>query len=364
MLSRFLNNSLIGILLFCLIGTAQADPTKVQLSGFMFGTYFTQNEWYDSRTVGTINLDVMYEHIAIRSQVNTIDNGTLRRLTLEKDVSVGTNSEVTFKVGRFARVNSFYDSVTDSPASSNMAILPQAGYSYRMFNGSFALMDGIQIVNKYHNSDALYYSVASYGQMVISNQKELIQEIFKQDVAGIKLNPNFQSVDLSLHMESGPWHLFYAHSDYEVDTLAENNTATTRYLVSTYHNAEYRTNKVGAKWEVDAGYVQAEYLIGEATVISTTGVTQIHTTNEDYNIVLGKTINNEFTAYTSYSRGLNLNTGKDAVNRVIGVTYAKQPLTVSVERDIGHIEGGWAKYESNGQLKNINSYVMSVTYQF
>ncbi len=168
MLSRLLSKLFVVALL---VTTSAQAEIQGQASGFLFGTYFSQHDWYADRQQIAINGDITSDWVNFRTQVNSRDDGTLRRVTIEKDFSIGKKGEVTLKYGRFARVNSFFDSVTDTPAAAGMALLPQSGYNYRMYDGSFVLMDGYQIVPKVHFGDNLVYQATNQRHQSYSSKR-------------------------------------------------------------------------------------------------------------------------------------------------------------------------------------------------
>ena len=366
-----MKNSLLALLL--LIPSLVFAEANTELSGFIYAMKFSNQDWYQDHSVLAVNIDHTNDYLNIRSQLSTHDigdngkqmtmeeNSPIRRLVVEKDFKSSESTETIVRVGRFARINSFYDSITDSPANFNMAMLPQAGYNFRMYNGAFVIMDGIQGVFKYEENDTLTTLYASRGKMFINNQEELIREIFKQKVADIKMTPDMIN-DVALHFEFKNYHAYASYSEYEATTNIVNKTATSAFMSAKYNDVRYTVNRYGVKADFKKVFLQTEAVVGETTASRVTGAVTAHTNALDVNYVIGWYFDDNYTFYFNHSEGKNLTAGTSGHEHAYGVAYDIHPWAVAVEYHNGNTEGGWRSYTST--IKEWDLMVAAVTYQF
>lgn len=352
--------SLLGIL--ASVSLPCLAEINTQISGFVFNTSFSDSDWYNDRTVGAVNLDMNTDLVSIRGQFTSLSDSPIRRLTLEYDTPLVSGVEAIFKVGRFPRLSSFYNSVTDTPASSGMSLLPQAGYNYRMYTGSFVMMDGLQTSISWRSRETYLNLIASYGKMTVPSQKDLIQELFKRNVPDIEILPQ-NTYDLALHCESNNWHSYVSTSVYQAITSQIRITPTSTATVNTFHKAHYVLNKMGVKWDSGKVFTQAEYIEGHTKVYNKLAITTAKTDARDLNLVIGLRVKDNHSVYTGYSTGINKTNGTQSMDRVVGYTGVFNPITWSLEYHKGVTEGGsWRKYDST--ITHWNSFVSSITYQF
>ena len=346
------------LLLISIVAPAYADT---ELSGYAYTTIFSDHQWYDNRSVAAINGDFMYDHVAVRGQASTYPDIPIRRLTIETDTHI-PNGELVVKVGRFSRVNGFYDNIVDTPASSHMAILPQSGYSYRLFSGAFSIMDGIKSETSWVVHDNRIATYLSYGHMVIPCQSDLQNEVLHKNIPFLELR-SIPGYSAELHDEVGPFHIYIAESMYGVTMDSINSKdRTSNAVAKTYHVVHYHLDKVGIKFENDFWLASTEYFKGNTHAFTQTDVVTYHLDAEDFNVVLGAYVKEHWFVYTSKSHGHNLTAGTSNNENVYGVTYAYRPFTVSVEKHLG-AGNGWQKYGVPPSA-DINSWVSTITYQF
>ena len=344
-------------------GFSLDESGNTQVSGYAFTTIFSDPSWYQNLSVAAVNVDYTNRLFAVRTQISTYQGDPIRRLTVEKDFSVSQKTESIVKVGRFPRLSSFYNSVTDTPADYGMALLPQSGYSYRMYNGSFILMDGVQTVTNIHTSSDLISIVSSYGYAVIPSQNDLNQEIYHtpQPVPNIQIDPN-ETYDLAIHHLHGPFHCYVALSDYKADVDPTVVTPQSYYLTQHYHSADYLTTRYGIQYTGDTWWAQTEFTQGVTSVLSAQGNQTMYSMSQDQNVVIGYRFNDENKAYVDGSQGRNLTAQTKSTDHVVGYTHTKHQWTESIEYHQGATEGGWRAY--NSTITHWNLFVTSITYQF
>ena len=361
MKSKFLCNLFAFILLVspCL---AIADEGDVQISGFFFSTMFSQSDWYSNRSDAVINLDYTNDTNAVRVQVSDAKTGEVRRITYSRDFQINKNIESELTIGRFSRVSSFGDNITDIPTNAGMAMLPQSGYNYRMYTGSFVLMDGMQSKTKWYSDDAITTLVYAFGDMTIYNQKSLNQEIFKTLNTNVNVKTVPHSIDIALHYETKNVHLYTALSEYHAKLEAANTSRIALATVASYSNIRYAIAKVGAKYQAENWYIQSEIFEGETKTVSATGIEKVMTSAIDYNYVLGYDIAENYNLYAGQSHGMNRTANTESRESFVGVIRYNLPWTIALQYNYGHTNGAWRDYLST--VTNIRSAIVTVVYNF
>ena len=189
----------------------EGKPDALQVSGFVYATEFSDSDWYNGRNIAAVNIDYDTNLLAFRTQLQSYDNQHIRRLVAEYSMSPFSNVEFIGQVGRFSRVDALFNGVTDNPASYQMAMMPNAGYSYRMFNGAFVIMDGVTLQTSWRNQDMLIKVRYSEGKSAIPSQSDIIEEAFKRtDLASgnnrVELTAK-NSTDIGFTLDTEKWHL-------------------------------------------------------------------------------------------------------------------------------------------------------------
>lgn len=351
--------SLISILI--LSGNLMAEEAGVNFSGFLYNTTFSDNKFHDNRNIVAVNADIDYYNFAVRTQIsNTPD--PIRRAVIEYAGPISEKTDFVYQIGRFSRIDSFSNTVLDSPASSQMAILPFAGYSYRMINGDFALMDGHQIqVSGRTPWDHLIRIKGSYGKGVVTEQDDLQKESIKRYDPNILLQSGSSNYDMSIHYETENTHSYIAQNHYQV--LVNTNSKLPKYQFITFfnHEVEYIVTRYGFKYDNKKWFARTELILGNTESYSKTGSTTATSKSRDYNIVSGIYLDN-YVIYSGYSNGKNLTGGNQNTDHFVGITYNyNSVLTTSVEYHRGR-GNSWMKYDSTSD--SWNSFVISTTLKF
>lgn len=332
------------------------------VTGFVYNTTFSQSNWHDNRSVAAVNLDFDYGNFAARAQIGTYDS-VISRGTLEYSTPIGEQAAVIYQVGRFSRVTAFNDNIVDAPASWNMAIPPFSGYSYRMINGSFALMDGHRLLVPYRtDAGNMITFKASYGRSVIS-QEEMQREAFKSYNPDIQLRGEHGAYDLALHYETKHWHFYTSQSFYEFSSSTSSSNPRVLYAVNNFKNITYTLNRAGVKYDNSSWFVRSELIKGMTIASNVSDKETSRVDAVDHNIVIGKYLD-DCIVYGGMSYGKNRTSDTRNYDKFVGVTYKHHKITISLDYHIG--EGhAWMKY---GVPKDADhrwrSWVISTTYRF
>lgn len=342
-----------------LVGSVFADEPNFSVSGFAYNTSFSNSSFQNSRSIVAVNLDADYAGFAARAQVGSYED-PVRRAVLEYATNIGPSSDVVYQVGRFARVDSFFNGVVDNPASSQMDVLPFAGYSYRMFNGAFVLMDGQQVTASTRIEDARFSVRGAIGHMVIPSQKDIQMEALKRYDDQISMANKSPSYDIGFHAETRDWHGYVARNYY---TLGLETTASDRmhkYIVSRYNVFDYTLDRGGLRYDNKRWFVSYEQDHGETTAKNMDGVEVGRLTASSYNVVSGVYVGDSV-FYGGYSEGQNHTAGTTYSDSFIGATHNYRRLTFSLAYHVGQGKG-WVKYGSD--IDHWNTFVASATYRF
>lgn len=352
---------LISLLIFTQL--VHAEPT-FQTSGFLYNTTWQDNKFHSDRTVLAVNMSVEEGPLAFRTQLNTTENA-LRRATIEYSFVPIEDVETIAMLGRFGRVESFYNNILDAPSSSQMAVLPFAGYSYRMFNGSFVLMDGLGLVNKIkYSGEGLLTLKASVGRMVIDNQEDIQKEAFRTYNQDFEMKPSNGGYDLSAKLEKRYYTVYVARQVYKGHFEATNHTALNDFIANKYNKSEYVLDRVGLKVNYKDVFASTEYAEGDTEVLSSTGTHSSETRAADTNYVLGAYLG-PYTFYIGESIGKNKSANYKNTDHFAGATYNYSSLaTVSLARHIGN-GLSWSKYDTAvlGEYR-WNTWVVTTTIKF
>lgn len=349
------------ISLFLLIPSLAFANTEI--SGFLFGTTFQQRNWYKDNYVVAINVDYTNDiGLAVRGQTSSHENTLLRRLTIEYDKKITENSEGIIKLGRFPRISSFYDSISDSSFNYGMAILPQAGYSYRMYNGAFVMMDGYQLVYTHTYNDIANTLYFSKGTMAIDDHHELTHEVFKKHLDDISIEGR-DSIDVSWHIEFNNIHAYTSLSEYYVYPVQKQITPLSTYITTKYSLVDYLVERYGIQYKNNIGYIQTERIYGKVDTTTKAGIESNISKSLDVNYVVGLYFKENFSIYYTNSIGENLITNKINKDESIGISYNKYPYSISTEYHVGKSDAGsWVDYDYNATTWN--SIVTSLAYHF
>jgi hypothetical protein len=346
------------------IGTVKAESMDLNLSGFATTTVFSDKQWYPNTAELAVNFDLTNSDFAIRGQVSISDSTPLRRLAFEKAFWVTKGQDVVFQVGRFPRLESFFNSVTDSPGSYGVAMIPLGDYNRRVLNnGSFDSIDGIK--TSYHiKTDAGYFNInLDYGKMTVDKQCDTQVEL-----TGFPCNPGYKIVgdtgnyDLGILYETGPVKLkltkgvLLGHTEL-VDKSDNEDIGFTDAI----SRMRYDLFKVSAKYEVQKWWVQSSFTRGKYYIAPFNGDYGVVQTTSSMYYLGGYYWTPQFSTYYSFSKGINFEDKLNTYDRVIGASYVKDDLTTSLEYHSGSGKL-WERYYAPNN--NWKSLVLSVTYRF
>lgn len=352
---------LISLLVPCV--TLADSHLDTKASGFLYNTTWEDKDLHDNRTVLGVNLSAEYKNFAVRTQLANTDE-PIRRLTLEySQPIVDSSTEGTIRVGRFGRVESFYSNVLDTPSSWQMAVLPFAGYSYRMFNGSFVLLDGVQGEVKHKFSSSILTLKASRGKMVIDNQKDLQREAFGRYSKDFEMEPENGVYDFSARYDTKYVKTYIARQVYRAKLEANNRTPLNNFIAARFRDSEYILDRFGVRVDYKDYFVSTELSLGDSSVTSDNGRKVAETDAIDKNFVVGKYFNN-LSIYGGHSIGENRSAGHTNRDSFLGGTYNWDNVTVSLAKHNGKGKG-WAKYSTSSLGEySWNSWVLSTTIRF
>jgi len=341
--------------------SANAIDYGGNLSGYLFYTAFSDHSFHNDRKVVAINMDADIANTAIRAQVAGLDSSTfVRRLVLEQAISV-YNTDIIYQIGRFGRVDSFYNGVLESPGDYQMAILPFAGYSYRMYNGSFTTMDGHNLILKKKLDNVLITTRMAIGRGVI-DEKSLQMEAFKRYDRNIDMSSSNDNTDLSIKLENADWSFYVAKHKYVSHQTSNSTSPIYQYYVSVYNVATYDLFKYGIQYDNKIWFARTEVTEGITYTYSKNNNVTSFQESLDYNVVAGKYIDNSI-IYLGYSLGHNISKDAHNIDRFIGITNNYKRITTSVEYHYG--KGvGWVKYGSPETLTKWNTLIGSISYSF
>jgi hypothetical protein len=353
---------LINSLLLC--STLAIAEVESNVSGFVYSTIFSNNEWQNNKTVGALNLDLMSDHIRGTLQVGTEEKSHIRRAAIEISYPINGNNTGYLTIGRFPRLDSFYNNATDNPASSGMAILPFAGYNYKFQTGTFVTLDGVEAKGTYltKNSDLITYR-ASSGRMYVDNEKQMNEYFFGKYQDGVDITIPNSSFDYSIHYESEHIHLYYSKNHYEANTKAINQDAVSKYLAYTFSNLNYDVDKFGAKYQTINWWIQGEYVHGITNLYAVNNLVSYHQESNDYYGSFGFYLGDNYSIYAGMSTGRGIDTKgeKSVKDQFIGITRETGVYAVSLDYHHGHGRP-WVKF--NSQITSWNALVASGTYRF
>ena len=382
--------SLISAVALCACASAAADWTHtevgnvdVDFSGFVYGTWFEDGDWNRGKTAVAVNLDVTTNNFRFNTQVGTDENGgdhPLRRIFLEYSYPKrGTDSDTdnvhSVTVGRFTRLDSFYNNATDNPGSVGMAVLPFAGYNYRYQDGTFTSIDGIQYRLQHKtDGDDLITAKASWGRMYIDDEEKINRHLNggKSVSRGIEYTGGDGTWDAAVHYETDHWHVFYARTVYKMDVVAK-PTATfmERIRVNIAKEFDYTNDRLGIRYRCNTYFVQGEFLQGITRTYSNTNVETTRLTARDGYMLAGLYINDYVTVYAGHSRGRSVQEVKyvkpsySFVNRAddswVGISYEYGKYAAALDWHTGEGQS-WAKIGSD--TEEWKSLIASFTYRF
>jgi hypothetical protein len=349
--------------------TSDLIPANMAINGFIYNTTCADKDWQNDRTVGALNLDYFTGNFAARTQLSTYSDQHIRRAVLEYSHPIGSNVEMVYQVGRFTRLESFYEGITDNPGNYKQALLPMSGYSYRMFNGAFVIMDGYQGQATFKlPNDYLLKARYSAGKMTIPNQPDIQREAFRQVVPNLSIDSTDANYDWALALESIKYKWYISRNRYHMDVNSATTTGLSNTVSNNFNQIDYKVDKAGVRYD-DQSYVGQLEWLHDITEIVNKSRSRVTSNNNavGYNYLVGKYIGDQWLAYAGRSYGRNKVAKSNNQDNYLGVTWSKGAWTVSGEYHWGH-GFAWRKYDAPfvaaPNIPEWKSVVASVTYRF
>ncbi len=343
---------------------AIAGEVDVHLSGFATVTAFSDRDWHPNKSSAALNFDATYEDWAVRGQVASSYSQPIRRLVVERSIFITSGHELLLQAGRFPRLDSFYNSVTDSPATYGMAMLPPGMYNRRVIgNRTFTGIEGAQAIYTFRAGPALVKLHADYGQMVVEKQCETQNEATKMPCRpGYEISGVRGSYDFGGKVELGQWTALAYHGKLLAKTTLLNPLdKTSVFLTHSANRISYNATKIGLRYDGDSWYVQSEIMRNQFDLAKTgKDYTQAQESWNRY-VIAGYCFTGAFCGYASYSHGKSTSVGSGANDRAVGATYSFDHLVMSLEYHKGYGKA-WEKY--NAPNPDWNSWVASATWRF
>ena len=352
---------------------------ELETSGYVFATTFSNQDWFKNRSTAGYNIDWYREcstcRFAFRTQLTTAKDDLVRRAVVEYAFTPMDKLEVVMQAGRFGRLESFYKSPTDNPASYGMAILPQGGYPYRYYSPTFLSMDGVQASASYRTGAVLTTLRVAHGKNPVGSKKEIVDEFFGSNVAGIGLQGDKPVWDVGLHAETEHWHAYTSLNTYKFKSVLHDATdPTAQYLASTYSKVDVTLHRSGIKYDTNKWWAQLEWFHSMSGAKTNYDDSYTPTGDSDqWSWVAGYRITDAWSVYASRSfnkQNLEFTTAQD---NFIGVAYNQPKYAVAVDFHKGN-GVGWHGYSSPASWGSFsalpadrprwNSIVMSLTYRF
>lgn len=349
------------ISIFCLaVMSGMSFADGISVTGYAFNTTFADNDFHKNRNILAVNVDADYSNFAIRTQLATFDaEETIRRGVLEYAAPVFGNDTIV-QVGRFSRVDSFYNGVLDAPGNYQMAILPFAGYSYRMYNGSFTAMDGINLITNTKVKTTLITTRLAYGTPVV-NQESLQKEAFRKYDENINMKGTHDNWDASIKLEHGNYSAYISKHFYQTKLSTTSTLLPYKIAERKFHNNEYDLSKFGIQYDNKKMFLRTELTKGHTTIRDANKRMTAEVKAFDYNIVSGCYIN-DFVLYAGYSHGDNKTRNTINEDTFLGATYNFKNLVVSAEYHKVH-GNVWVKYATT-PINRWYTWIISTTYSF
>lgn len=339
---------------------------EYNLSGFVTATAFSDKTWFDNTKNVALNYDLQYQDWIVHTQLAEPYKNIIRRFTIEKNFSNDHNdSEVSVQVGRFPRLQSFYNNILDDPGSIGFAMIPLGEFSRRVIlNRSFNSLDGIKISHTMHYNKGIVKIVSDHGIPSVEEQCLTQNEISKSQC----------TPDYSIGGKGGNYDLGITYDDSNLMltgfvgsikmNISQNTTSTnTTKLIYNIDEINYDYIKTGIKYSQPKWWVQSELSFIDFKVIDYN--TQYKKTLDlrqwkNYYVLGGYNWTEDFNTYISFS---NSTSNKNIVNndKLIGATLTKNNSIVSLEYHKG--KGySWKQYFATDE--KWNSWVLSFTQRF
>lgn len=365
--------ALILVLLALPLCSMAADTGfKTAVSGFVTGTVFSDPDFYENTAKGAVNLDITKGsyafHTQFSSSVEFPTESLISRITLEKTFSITEGNELSFIVGRFPRLYSFYNATTDAVGTSGQAMLPLSQYKRRTVADSRMISgDGIVLNYRFHQDDYAIEFTADVSQASKINSCMIHKEFYNKPCGQLGYgfnsdNPNF---DFGLTYEDPTLKVLLAVIQIDIKAYLTNPKDPLAVATYTIGNTwSHRHYKFGFIKQLDDWWVQAEGTYRNILMAAVGKDFVPYNQQIGGDFVVGYHINDDISAYAGYSLSRSaIGDGKfDLDDHYLGATYsAGDGFTYSLEYHNGRGRD-WNRYLSPDD--NWSSAVLSITYQF
>jgi hypothetical protein len=359
------------LLTFSCHSFAAKDDLRAAVSGFVSATMFSDSDFYEHSARGAVNLDVSKGsylfHAQMASSTEFPTETLISRLTFEKVFGISEGNEMSIIVGRFPRLYSFYNAITDNVGTSGLAMLPLSQYKRRTVADSRMISgDGIMLNYRFHHDDYSIEFTADVSQASKINNCMIHMEFYNKPCGYaygfVSDNPNY---DFGLTYEDKTLKVLLAVIEIDIKAYITDRKDPVALATYTVGNRwQHKHYKFGFIKQVDDWWVQAE---GTYRNILMAGVGKKFVPYNQQiggDFVVGYHVNNDISAYAGYSLSRSaIGDGKfNLDDHYVGATYANgDGFTYSLEYHIGRGRD-WNRYLSPDD--NWSSAVFSISKQF
>lgn len=376
MLKRFLLLINLCVALSASAEEINLDPQPVRnhskwdssISGFAYYRAFSDKDWHEDDAKIAANFFLGYGPVSASAQISKSldpDEEVMKRMFLTGDLSVSTKAHFHVDVGRIPAFTSFYNNATDSPSAAGMALLPMAGYSHRMNNGMFTILDGhrLRFDAVVGNSEIVTFQYVQ-GEVFIENQDDMQREVFGQSPrSDVSVETNKDpSRAIAIKYENDYLIWFFSRNEYRGHVEVKTPNPTANFIAANFNEIEYILEKYGVRYFNKHFFIQGEYLKGDAQTHSVTGKMTSDSTSYDRHVIVGVNVTNDTRVYIGQSIG---HSGKNTnYDKFIGATkdWGDWVLSVDYHEGNGH---AWTKYDQDySKPAEWKSVVSSLSYRF
>ena len=262
-----MNKVLLACILLCSPYVNAADDIKAAISGFISGTLFSDPNFYEHTAKGAVNLDVSKGsyafHTQLASSVEFPTESLLSRIKLEISFGFTDGNELSIIVGRFPRLYSFYNAITDAVGTSGLAMLPLSQYKRRTVTDSRMISgDGVMLNYRFHQDDYAIEFTADVSQASKINNCMIHKEFYNKPCGkdlGYGFNSDNPNFDFGITYEDPTLKVLLAVIQIDIKaylTDRKNPVALATYTVG--NKWSHRHYKFGFVKQVDDWWVQAE----------------------------------------------------------------------------------------------------------
>jgi hypothetical protein len=366
-----MKKTLAVLLLTFTCGVQANDNLRANLSGFISGTVFSDPDFYENTAKGAVNIDLAKGsylfHTQLASSTDFPTESLISRITVEKVFGIADGHEMSIVVGRFPRLYSFFNAITDNVGTSGLAMLPLSQYKRRTVADSRMISgDGIMMSYRFHQDDYSIEFTADVSQASKINNCMIHMEFYNKPCGyayGFKSdNPNY---DFGIVYEDPTLKVLLAVIEIDIKAYITNRKDPVALATYTVGNRwQHKHYKFGFIKQVDDWWVQAE---GTYRNILMAGVGKDYVPYNQQiggDFVVGYHVNDDISAYVGYSLSRSrIGDGKfNLDDNYVGATYANgDGFTYSLEYHIGRGRD-WNRYLSPDD--NWSSAVFSISKQF